>query len=207
MQNNLSFYETFYYDIIDKIIDNNIINNKILIIIDNYFNPFDFFSYTIKKYNIYIDIVIDNIVIYNKIMDNIKGEECEKNIKIYLKLNNISNIIYNKIIIFHIESINFLNNTLDLIINLLDINTLIYIYSSLSNENNDKIDYKNYIRNKIMSYLPYKMGYLISFNTFINQLESNKKYNIKSIRIYKKNNYFLYGDNTVYEITMCVYNL
>jgi len=198
MDNNLSFYEIFYYNIIKTKIED--YNNKILIIIDNYFNPFDFFTYIIKKFNIKLYIVINDNYIYKKIMDNIRGEEYEKNINVYLKINDINDIFFDKIFIFHIYSVDYMNNLLKYIVNISDIKTIIYIYSSLSNENINKINYKNYIRDKIMEYLPYKMGYLISFSKFINELENNKEYKIDKIQIYKKNNYLIYGDNTVYEI-------
>jgi len=198
MDNNISFYEIFYYNIIKNKIED--YNNKILIIIDNYFNPFDFFTYIIKKFNIKIYIVIDNKNIYKKILDNIRGEEYEQNINVFLKINDINDIFFDKIFIFHIFSIDYMNNLLKYIVNISDIKTMIYIYSSLSNENNNKINYKNYIRDKIMAYLPYKMGYLISFSKFLNELENNKEYKIDKIQVYKKNNYLIYGDNTVYEI-------
>lgn len=196
MDNNLSFYESVYFNIINNKLDE---NNKILLIIDNYFNPFDFFNYIIKKYNIIIYIIIENINIYNNLIDNIKGEECEKNVIINLKLDQINNIFFDKIIIGHIHSIDYLNELLKLISKISHNNSLIYIYSSLSNENNLKINYKNYLRNQIMSYLPYKMGLLISFSDFLKEIENNKGYLIDSIKIYKKNNYFIYGDNIVYE--------
>jgi len=196
MKNNLSFYESVYYNIINNKLEE---NNKILFIIDNYFNPFDFFNYIIKKYNIYIYIVIDNIDIFNKLIENINGEECYKNVTINLKLSQINDISFDKIIIGHIHSIEYLNELLKLILKLCNKNSLLYIYSSLSNEKITKINYKNYIRNQIMSFLPYKMGSLISFSDFTKEIENNKEYNIDSMKIYKKNNYLIYGDNIVYE--------
>jgi hypothetical protein len=43
------------------------------------------------------------------------------------------------------------------------------------------------------------MGFIIPYSDFINIFDNNSKYLINSIKIYKKNNYFLYGNNTVYE--------
>ena len=199
MENNLSFYDTFYSKIIN---DNLEENNTILIIIENFFNIIDIMSFIIKKYNLMIYIVIEDNEIFKKIKDNIKGEECEKNISVFLQLKDISNIIFNKIFIFHVYSILFFNNIISSLYNFSNKYTKLYIYCSLSNEKESKISFKNFIRESITNNIGYKMGYVIYFPTFINNLDKNKKFSIDSIKIYKKNNYLIYGNNIVYQIIM-----
>jgi hypothetical protein len=200
---NLSFYESFYYNIIISKLEE---NNIILLIIDNYVNIIVLLVHYIKKFNLNLYIVSHNINIYNKLIDDINGEELEKNIKIFLKLTDINNIIFNKIFLFHTYSIKYLNKILSLLYDKININTLIFIYSSLANENNTKTLYKNLIREKININLGYKMGFLIPYTDFINLFDNNSEYLLNSIKIYKKNNYFLYGNNSVYETILRLNN-
>jgi hypothetical protein len=187
-------------------------NNKILLIIKNKFNILDHFSHIIKKKNIYVDIIIQNIEIIDYMNKQIKDEECEDNINLYYNIKDIEknnnlnsldieNKIYNIINIFHLESNEKFEKILQDIYNIIDINTIIYIYSSLSNENENKITYKNYFRNLINNYTELNIGTLLKLSDVIYIIE-NLKYNIYSVNIYKKNNYILYGNNIVYQIIL-----
>jgi hypothetical protein len=199
--NNTLFFETYYYNIINNIFDTIDDNNNILLIIKNDFNILDHFSHIIKKKNIKIDIIIENNLIYNNLVESIKDEECEENINIYLKFENINSKIYNIINIFHLDSNEYFENILNKINSLINDNTIIYLYCSLSNEKNTNIDYKNYFRKLINQYININVGCLLKLNDILNIID-NFQYNIMSIKIYKKNNYLLYGDNTVYQIIM-----
>jgi GTPase Era involved in 16S rRNA processing len=202
--NNINFFSDYYNIICENIFNNLNNNDRVLLVYNNDFNPLDRFNYLIKKKIIKLDILINDDKINNKITENIIGEEFCNNITIYNKLENI-NIVdnnYNDIIIFHLESLEYLENLLEIFKNI-NSNTRIYIYCSLSNENNKKIFYKNYIREKIMQYSKNNMGYVISLLHFLQIIDNNNNLKIYKISIYKKNNYFLYGNNSVYEIILC----
>jgi GTPase Era involved in 16S rRNA processing len=202
--NNINFFSDYYNIICENIFNNLNNNDRVLLVYNNDFNPLDRFNYLIKKKIIKLDILINDDKINNKITENIIGEEFYNNITIYNKLENIDFVSnnYNYIIIFHLESLEYLENLLEIFKNI-NSNTRIYIYCSLSNENNKKIFYKNYIREKIMQYSKNNMGYVISLLHFLQIIDNNNNLKIYKISIYKKNNYFLYGNNSVYEIILC----
>jgi hypothetical protein len=202
MDNNILFYEEYYINIINNIFNNIDENYNILLFIKNEFNIYNYFSHIIKKKNIKIDIVIDNInniFIVNKLKDDIKGEEYEENINFFLNINDIDFKIYNIIIIFQLDNNekfeNILNN-INNINNITDNNSLIYIYNSLSNK---RIDYKNYFRNLLNEYTNINIGNVLKLNDIIFIIKNNN-FDIISMKTYRKNNYLLYGDNTIYEI-------
>jgi hypothetical protein len=188
-----------------KIILTNILNEKInynlniLLFINNYYNIYEEFSHLIKKYNLTVYLVIDNNIDYVSLTNNISGEEYENNIKIVLNEESITNIIFDIIIIFHLFSLNNLKDKLTNINNISNNNTNLYIYSSLSNENDSKINYKNYLRESIKKYTKFKIGNLLSFSNVLDTIKTNN-FTVNSINIFKKNNYILYGDNIVYQI-------
>jgi hypothetical protein len=132
-------------------------------------------------------------------MEDIKGEECEENINIYTEIENINYKIYNIINIFHLDSNENFENILNKISNLINDYTIIYLYCSLSNEKNKSIGYKNYFRKLVNEYTNINVGNLLKLSDIINII-NNLKYNIILLKTYKKNNYLLYGDNTVYQI-------
>jgi hypothetical protein len=199
MNNNLYFFEKYYYNIINDIFNNIEDDNNILLIIKNDFNLFEHFSHIIKKKNIKIDILIENKNICNKLIEDIKGEECEENINIYSEIENINDKIYNIINIFHLDSTENFENILSKICNLINDYTIIYLYCSISNEKNISIGYKNYFRKLVNEYTNINIGNLLKLHDIID-IVNNLKYNIILKIIYKKNNYLLYGDNTVYQI-------
>jgi len=196
-------YETYYSSIITNIFDKLCDNSNVLLIIDNYFNIIEHYSHIIKKKYINVYLLIDNNLIYNKMKNNIIGEECEKFINVYKNYNDFNkNIIINNIVIFHLFSIDYLLKILMFCDSISNKDTHVNIYTSLSNSDNKIIDYKNYIRNKIKSLFLYKMGTLLNFSEVINILESNNCFKIKSIKIYKKSNYIIYGENIVYKVIL-----
>jgi len=177
--------------------------SNIIFILHNEFNPLDKFSHIIKKKKINIFLVIDNISISNKILENIKGEECEKNINIYNNIDDIinKNIIFSLINIFNLISNNYFNNILSKIKKISNIDTLIYLYCSLSNKKN--IFYKNLIRKQIINYSNNNIGYVLCYDDILNIIK-DLYFNIKLLNIYKKNNYIFYGDNSMYEIILSI---
>jgi hypothetical protein len=201
--NNINFYSDYYNIICENIFNDVNEKNNILLVYYNNFNPLNKFSYLIKKKNIKLDILIHDTNNFNKIKESIIGEDFEDSVKIYNSLENNDFIKnnYNSIIIFHLESIEYLENILDKFKNVED-NTKIYIYCSLSSESNKNIFYKNYIRSKIMDYSNNKMGYVISLLNFLETVGNSNNLKVYKMSIYKKNNYLLYGDNIVYEVIL-----
>lgn len=207
-------------------------NDNILIIISNnkYFNPLEDFSHIIKKKNLKIYLLINNNYYFTKIKNDIKGEECEKNIKIIGQIplmNHINNcisecsledvfrkefdeynnnFIFNIIYMYNFDSLKYIENLL----NILKINisplSLIYIYQYLSNESFKNIDKKNNIIDNINYFFDYKINKLYSLTDFINIIKENDIIKIKTLNILKNNNYILYGNNTLYEIILDISN-
>ena len=103
---------------------------------------------------------------------------------------------YDKIIIFHLNSLDFLRGIIDKLSLLFKHDGQIFIYSSLSNEKRAVQEYKNKIRGVL------KLDYLLNFTDVIEIIENNKSLKVEKISIFKKNNYIIYGDNTVYEIIL-----
>jgi hypothetical protein len=202
-------YTTYYSSIIENILNKSCNNSNIVLIINNYFNIIEHFSHIIKKKYINIHILIDNKLIYNKLKNNIIGEECEKFINIYKTHNDFieykrfnEDVVIDNIVIFHLFSLDYLNKILIFCNNVSCKNTIINIYSSLSNSHTKTIEYKNYIRNKLKSIFSYKMGTVLNFSEVLNVLENNDCLKIKSIKMFKKSNYVIYGENIVYKIVL-----
>ena len=90
--------------------------------------------------NIYIIYNDKNLI--EKIENEIKDDECFENIHInFIDLDNMSiinnKINFNRIILLHINSINYLNNTLNLLKNFYNNNFELYFFVSLSLNNNN----------------------------------------------------------------------
>jgi hypothetical protein len=191
--------ENYYFNIIDSIFNNIEESNKnILFIIKNEFHIFDNFSHIIKKKNIQIDIIINNNDYVNILKEEIEGEECDSNINIYTNIENMPPKLYDIITIFHVDGIYQFEVFLKNIHPYIYINTYIFIYCSLSNEKNGKIQYKNYFRTFINIYTNINVGHLINLNDMLKTIKKNN-YNVVSFKVHKKNNYLFYGDNIVYE--------
>lgn len=163
-------------------------NLQVLFIINDELDIINEFSHIIKKKNINIFI--------NKLENNIKGEECENNINIFKNIRDLQNIIFNYVIIHDISSYTFLDD----IKNIINNDTLIYIYTSLSNEHLSKINFKNYIR----KYIKKNYNPIFPLQNIIKNIQ-DKNYEIISLKIHKSNNYIIYGNNNIYEIIIkCV---
>jgi hypothetical protein len=192
--------DNYYYCIFKNIFIEDLKDNIIILIyFNNFYNIIDNFSHIIKKKNIKINIITTYNEIYNKYIENIKGEDIEQNITIYNNEENIINIIFDYVYILHLFSLEYLEHKLLNLNNLIKKDSNIYIYCSLSNENKTNIDYKNYIRDYIKKYIKYNIGNLLSLTKTLNIIEYNN-YLVKSIKVFKNNNYIIYGNNIVYEI-------
>lgn len=221
MEIKSSYYDKYYNLIITNIVNDLKDNSNLLLIVKNEFNLLQNIEFIIKKKNIKITIVNDNIInkeFKNNMLNNIQLFDKESHISIYngtdelMHLNKkdnsnydstlCDNILFNNIIIFHINSIDHLKDNLNLLESISDKNSKLYIYTSLSNKSLNGIKYKNIIRNSITKYTNHKMGNVLQYESFLTFIDEYKIYKINSLKIYKKTNYILYGDNIVYEIIL-----
>jgi hypothetical protein len=212
MELKSSYYNKYYNSILNDIIDNLKENNNLLLSVKNELLLSENIEFIIKKKNIKITILNDNsnnkefknnIIKNNELFNNENSINILNNKdEINLFKNNNNNIIFNIIILFHIDSIDSLQNTLMLLDFFINNNTKLYLYASLSNESLKKIKYKNFIRNSISKYTKNSMGNVIEYKSLLNFIYEYNKYNINSLKIYKNNNYILYGNNIVYEIIL-----
>ena len=199
MESN-SYYNKYYNTIINNII-NNIENNKnIILFIKNQFVIDNNIEFIINKKILIINDNNEsnkdfNNQLFNKNSINILNNINE--IDIIKKNNEI--FFFDIVVIFTIESLQELKNIFYITNNFNNINTKYYMYISLSNENNQKIKYKNLIINTIKKYSKYKIGNVINYQAFLKFIEDYNKYKINSLKIYKNSNYILYGNNFVYE--------
>ena len=188
----------YYNIIIENIIENISDNAEILFLINNEYNILNTLSYIIKKKNIKINFVINNSDSYKNMVNNLKGEECENNIKIYEIIDNIDKKI-DLFVMFYLDSIESLDNYLLNIKHMLNKNYKIYIYCNLCKDVKN-ISFKNSIRKRIINYTNNNIGYILPYVDVITLITKN--YKITSIKIYKKNNYIIYGYNTIYKIVL-----
>ena len=234
MEIKSSYYDKYYNLIINNIINNLNDNSNLLLIVKNEFNLLQNIEFIIKKKNIKITIVNDNVSnkeFKNNMLNNIQLFDKESHINIYndidelIHLNKKDNndnlnydsndstlsesILFNNIVMFHINSIYHLKDNLNLLELIIDKDSKLYIYASLSNESFNRIKYKNIIRNSIIKYTNHKIGNVLQYESFLTFINDYKIYKINSLKIYKKTNYILYGDNIVYEIILVknVFNL
>ena len=208
--NNLNFniLNNYYNDIYNEILNSCNENDNILFINNNYFNPLINFSHIIKKLKLNIYIIYNNKDNINLIEKEIKDDECYDNIHINFtniddmyKINNKIN--FKKIIILHINSLDYLNNNLNLVKNFYNNNNFeVIFFISLSNNNEKYTDNKNSIRNYIKYNFNYNLGYEFNFDIFLNNINNNKTFKIKKLGIFKETNYAFYGKSDIYKIIL-----
>lgn len=202
MINNLSYYEKHYNDILSNIFNNYLKENShTLFILEKSFNPLDNYSFIIKKKNLFLSLLIEDEYICNNILNSIKGENCESNINIFKNINEINRKKFNNIVLFHINSIDYMNDILNKLKIYLSNSFNVYMYATLCNSKKN-INYKNMIRRNIIEYLNYNIGYVLQYDLFLESIYKNKNVKLVSLKILNNNVYFLYGNNTTYEIIM-----
>ena len=204
---NFNFLDNYYINIYNEVLESCDNNYNILFINHNYFNPLNHFSHIIKKYNLNIYIIYNDKNLIEKIENEIKDDECFENIHInFIDLDNMSiinnKINFNRIILLHINSINYLNNTLNLLKNFYNNNFELYFFVSLSSNNNNYSENKNTIRSLIKNNFNFNLGKEFDFDIFLNNINSNKFFNIKKITIFKESNYAIYGKSNIYKIIL-----
>ena len=195
----------FIYNIFYHILHEIHPNSHILFILINTFHPLDFFSHLIKKKNIQLSILIqsnkDQKKIISSMKNHIKDEECCSYLSIYNDICEINNkkIIFDRIIIIDFITYDFLEELLSFFFQYIDKQSQLYIYCSLSNEKEEEIKRKNKIREKINQYTNYSVGNVFYLYRVLDIIKK-KLYDTVSLRVYKKNNYIVYGTNYIYEI-------
>lgn len=143
------------------------------------------------------------ILYFNKLKSNIEGEEYENNIHLINNDDNIKSINFDFIVLYHLLSYNYLEEKLIKFKTFIDDehknNTLIYLFCTLSNENESIILFKNKLRNNFKKYIKFEFGNVL-YLTKVLEIIDNLNYNLNTINKFKKSNYFLYGDNIIYSL-------
>lgn len=202
------------YNLIDNILYNLCNkNDSIIIYLNSEFHILEHFSHIIKKKHIKIYIItFDNNTIYTKLIENIKNEECERNIDIYMnikdlqlsKSNNGNNEI-KKVFIFDLNNYIFFNKILQDInyleqAKLLDLS--IYLYCYLSNENVKSHIFKKLFINNFRN-LSKSMGIdlktIFNMHDILDIINSNNM-DVTKINIIDNKNYIFIGNYIFYEI-------
>lgn len=180
-------------------------NRHILIINNGSFNPLIYHRNIIKKYNLQITLHNENNIYESSLKNDILNEENESNIKI-LSLNPFliheisNNILYDYIIIHHSSIYDTkLIILLKKIYHILKKDGKIYLYHSISNQNENKINKKNFIRTQIkkITKLPIgKIKNLVDINSDI--LNLNDYYIKIDSSLINKSKYLFFGENNLY---------
>lgn len=195
IQNNIM--DKYYKNIYNTFLFNNI-NENILIINQNYFNPLVYYSHHLKKYNINLYILFNSISNIEKLRSNTIHEECKDLIHYELiSLDQIVteyvNIKFDKIIILHIKSIEYLEKIIEMA-NFFKVN--LYIYISLSTRN--KVYLKNTLRKLVKNISNDEMGNVFDYDKVFTLLDSNKNFTISSINMIDNNHFITYGSHKSY---------
>lgn len=195
IQNNIM--DKYYKNIYNTFLLNNI-NENILIINQNYFNPLVYYSHHLKKYNINLYILFNSISNIEKLRSNTIHEECKDLIHYELiSLDQIVteyvNIKFDKIIILHIKSIEYLEKIIEMA-NFFKVN--LYIYISLSTRN--KVYLKNTLRKLVKNISNDEMGNVFDYDKVFTLLDSNKNFTISSINMIDNNHFITYGSHKSY---------
>tara|TARA_Y200000002_G_scaffold370788_1_gene366711 strand:+ start:465 stop:1085 length:621 start_codon:yes stop_codon:yes gene_type:complete len=180
-----------------KIYDSFLLNNsdeKILIINQNYFNPLLMYSNYLKKYNINLYILFSDKNSIINMNNEVKYDECNNLIHYNIHdlkhlVLNYSNINFNKIILLHIKSIDYLKKNINIAAYF---KTNLYIYISLSTKN--KLLYKNQLRGLFSN----NYGKVFDYDEILSLLNSLEYFNLDKINIINNEHYITYGSNKSY---------
>ena len=202
------FSDENYFNIYNNIFEENKNNNnlKILVINQKIFLSIHKLGHYIKKYNIQFTFHFEKekILDKNDFLNKIKGEEYENNINVCNSLLFNNNIIYDKIILFHLYDKEYLNIILNSIKNNINYDTSIHIYCSLCNKD-ENIIYKNKIRDVFKNLTKLEFGNLLLYEDLFNSIDNNHFF-IEKEKILKETKYIFYGINKLYEIIIKKYN-
>jgi len=201
-----NYFNNYYNEIFTYFL-NNIDNENILIVNINQFNPLINFSHYLKKFNIHLYIVYHQLLASTNINEEIKNEECKKFIhneiiSINEIIDNYEKIKFDKIILFHIRSLEYLKKNLDIYS---VFKSTIHIYISLCKKKTVFI--KNIYREALKKIDSNETGYVFDFDSVINIINDSDNYEISSIQLIKNKNYALYGNNQSYQIILNNLNL
>jgi hypothetical protein len=196
-----SLFNKYYQNIYETFLTDKE-NQNILIVNQNYYNPLNDFSHHLKKYKLNLYIVSHSQETNEQINNEIKDEECSKYVHIDIYsidkiLNQYDNINFDKIILFHIRSLDYLENLLQLVSYY---KVPIYIYISLSKKSTSII--KNKYRSFLKNINSIELGFVFSYSDLIEILENHSLYDLISIQTLEDSYYAIYGSHKNYKIIL-----
>jgi hypothetical protein len=196
------FSDENYFNIYNTIFEENKNNNniKILVINQKLFLSIHKLGHFIKKYNMQFTFYFEKEKESEKniFLNKIKGEEYENNINVCNSLVFNNNILYDKIILFHLYDKEYLNIILNSIKHNINYDTYIHVYCSLCNKD-ENITYKNKIRDAFKNLTKLEFGKLLLYEDLFDSID-NKYFFIEKEKILKETKYIFYGINKLYEI-------
>lgn len=201
-------------------------NDSIIIYLNSEFHILENFSHIIKKKMLYINLITyDNNTLYHKLFENIRNEDCEKNINVFMNVRELKlkDKKINKLFICDLNNsddflkiLNDINSKIEMNYqnnnnsdnNILDIRFFLYCY--LSNEKNKKRFIKNTLINNfqdISKNIAFRFGlghdYVFDKVLYMHdilKIIDDCKMDIIKINSLKNVNYFLIGNYIFYEI-------
>ena len=196
-----SIFNKYYISIYETFLDKKE-NQNMLIINQNFYNPLNDFSHYLKKYNLHLYIVCHSKNCLDKLKNEIKYDECSKYLHAELYsidqiLDQYENIKFHQIILFHIRSLNYLENLLELCIYY---KVPINIYISLSKKSSTII--KNKYRSLLKNINSIELGYVFSYTDLIEICENHPSYDLISIQTLEDSYYAVYGSHKNYKIIL-----
>lgn len=197
--------QNIFYNLCDN-------DDYIIIYLNSEFHILEHFSHIIKKKMLHIFLITyDNNTLYHKLFENIRNEDCEDNVNIYMNLNEIKINLkkINKIFIFDLNNYDNLSKILNDTNLIIDgdknnnTNIQFYLYSYLSNEKIKKRIFKNALINNIQD-ISSRIGYQFSNILYMHdilKIIDDSHMNIIQLNIIKNVNYIFIGNYIFYEIT------
>lgn len=197
IDNTMSIYERILTN------SNNLYKNLLVINNQNLILNIDKIAHYIKKYNITITFYIEDRFQKEEFLNKIKDEEYENNIKVTdsLIFDNISNNIFDLVIIFKIDNKKRLNIMLNSIVNIINNKSYIYIYCTLCNKD-ENLQQKNKIRDGLKNITKLNFSTLMYYDDFVKLINQHESLKIFNISLFKETDYIFYGTNKLYEFIL-----
>ena len=197
-------YSTFFSDYYQRIYSTFLVptkNENILIVNQNDYNPLIHFSHFLKKFNTHLYIIYHSHDTLNKNKEKLQNEECSPLVHIDFYsiekiMNEYVNIRFNKIVVLHIQTLDYLEKILD-IARFFKTNLILYVSLSKSN-----LSSKNICRSLLKYVNSQELGNVFNYSEILTFIEHYKYYEIDTIKIMNDNYYAVYGSHKNYQIIL-----